>query len=509
MNKGSWKDESEHRPADAASVALHTPGSWVLLTAAAVVVVWCAAGVTAGTTAGDRPPAPRAASAIVASDDLQPVPGGEGVGFQGGAAVGKPSIAVIPGRKFTALENTAGQSASGQALPDIAATSAAFLDSEVGEAPAPPGLVRPLADNALRYFAPAFEPRTVSDCWPTEAAPCGDLVYSNTVLNGYFMGFHWTGTCMIAKLGDDAHLVPGGPRKACQVSIAVAGRSSPEGGTMTVTGELYSSCVAGVLVGPIFGTSHAFTDVPRDGNGYILTYPVNVVTFPDNVYLGIVVSGFPVDDNNDGGPLLCGPPEGPGSTDIDLAIQFTGTGCPASSCHYWFGGLRELEGFYLQIRARADDPVGACCGGTLSGSCTCSDITLSLCNASEGVFVGAGTTCVDMMPACGRGACWYSNCSCADDTTQAVCAAMGGLEFKLGELCDACNHDCCKGDTNLDTRVDGEDIPSFIDALVSVPECATAQWCAANMDDDLCVNMVDLNLFVSALLSGDGCGTPK
>src|SRR5262249_19154670 len=61
--------------------------------------------------------------------------------------------------------------------------------------------------------------------------------------------------------------------------------------------------------------------------------------------------------------------------------------------------------------------------------------------------------------------------------------------------------DCIKGDVNFDGLADGMDISTFINLLMSPPECITVtELCAADMNLDQLISIDDVDLFVATLL---------
>ncbi|MCG8406460.1 MAG: DNRLRE domain-containing protein [Phycisphaerales bacterium] len=62
---------------------------------------------------------------------------------------------------------------------------------------------------------------------------------------------------------------------------------------------------------------------------------------------------------------------------------------------------------------------------------------------------------------------------------------------------------CTKGDVNQDTRVDGGDIGPFVDTLVNGAMPGTAEFCAADVNDDQVLDVsADMAAFVNCLLAG-------
>ena len=162
---------------------------------------------------------------------------------------------------------------------------------------------------------------------------------------------------------------------------------------------------------------------------------------------------------------------------------------------------------------------GACCNvQSQPGNCT-DDVDISTClgpSGSNGNKYAEGATCVSnpFTPWCGPGACCVTEplSSCLDNKTESECQQLGGL-WKWNETCAeglCCNRACaCKGDFNLDGKVNGKDIQPFIAAVTnhSLP-CSDAAWCAANMNDDDTVDFSDVQIFVTDLVNGWNCSWP-
>jgi hypothetical protein len=67
--------------------------------------------------------------------------------------------------------------------------------------------------------------------------------------------------------------------------------------------------------------------------------------------------------------------------------------------------------------------------------------------------------------------------------------------------CASCAKNCCKGDMDGNSVLDGRDIQGFINVLCgAVLPCVEASWCRANMNSDSLVDLGDIPAFVNALL---------
>lgn len=64
---------------------------------------------------------------------------------------------------------------------------------------------------------------------------------------------------------------------------------------------------------------------------------------------------------------------------------------------------------------------------------------------------------------------------------------------------------CCPADTNLDGRLNGEDVGTFVDALLNPPMCGTVEFCAADADENGLIQLADIGAFVQRILAGGDC----
>ncbi|HWL92926.1 MAG TPA: GEVED domain-containing protein [Phycisphaerae bacterium] len=76
----------------------------------------------------------------------------------------------------------------------------------------------------------------------------------------------------------------------------------------------------------------------------------------------------------------------------------------------------------------------------------------------------------------------------------------------MGGPCD--DGFCCKGDVDQSGDLGGPDVQMFANALLAPADCGTAEFCAADADDNGFLEFEDADAFVALILAGNPCPSP-
>jgi len=156
---------------------------------------------------------------------------------------------------------------------------------------------------------------------------------------------------------------------------------------------------------------------------------------------------------------------------------------------------------------------GACCD-TWSGICRDVADVAECTGTHELFYLGeacAGISCLPTLGAC----CDDSTGDCTDDTNIADCQGPT-QRFGEGLTCDTLSPSCtgpitcCPGDTNGDGLLDGQDVQGLIEALLHEPPLVygTLQFCQADVNEDMAVDLLDRDALVAKLIAGEPCPPP-
>ncbi len=227
-----------------------------------------------------------------------------------------------------------------------------------------------------------------------------------------------------SAMGDDMQLA-GTARGLVYYDIAVYGGNSG-GGTFDVTVSLYNACpgAGGTLIAD---TTATWEDVPDDDFIYTLSATFDPpIALPDTVWMVATFStqlaGWVVMDE----------------AEVGFTDDIYGENDPPWGCTFAFGGANPpYSGFGANINCvDIPEPEGACCHPDES----CTEGTVSACNTSGGLFMGADTTCAGVScVGLDVGAC----CDVVNWTrsilSESECDAAGGIYDGNGSSCfEAC-----------------------------------------------------------------------
>ncbi len=220
-------------------------------------------------------------------------------------------------------------------------------------------------------------------------------------------------------MADDFTLA-GTARGVIYYDMAVYGEG---GGTYDVTASLYDGC-PGEGGDLITGTEATWEDIPADEFIYTLSaeFSSDPVRIPDTVWMVATFS------SNDAGWVVAEVAE------VGSTADLYGENDPPWVCDYWFGGPpNDHAGFWANVQCvEIPEAQGACCH--MDESCT--EGTVSACDAVGGLYMGDDTTCATTdCTNLDVGAC----CDVSDWTctimTEADCVAAGNSFDGVGVSC--------------------------------------------------------------------------
>jgi hypothetical protein len=120
---------------------------------------------------------------------------------------------------------------------------------------------------------------------------------------------------------------------------------------------------------------------------------------------------------------------------------------------------------------------------------------------------GDGSLYLSCIPAA-SGACCHYDGTC-EELLETECTLPGDAYHDAVPCsivdCPEPPIECCVGDARTDGELDGLDIEAFIALLLDPPEIGTVEFCHADADENLVIDLDDVPPFVQKLLSAEDC----